>query len=71
MNTVFLILFSTKNGKLFMHFGHSFTQQLCIEGLKMQTFKNSFQSARFNLTLLNSRGRVMLPKHALVSLHKS
>lgn len=40
-----------------MHFGHSFTQQWCIEGLKMQTFKKRFQSARFDLTLLNSQGR--------------
>ncbi len=33
--------------------------------------KNCFQSARFDLNLLNSQGRVMLSKHALVSLHKS
>ncbi len=43
-----MTLFSTKNGKLLVHFSCSFTQKLGFVGLKMQTFKNGFQRA--NLT---------------------
>ncbi len=37
---VYTTTFSTKNGKPFTCFGHSFTRQLHFMGLKMQTFEN-------------------------------
>ncbi len=42
---IYTTLFSTKNGKYFMRFGRSFTQQRVLGGLKTQTFENGFQSA--------------------------
>ncbi len=40
---VYTTPFSTENGKRFMNFGHSFTQQWHFGGLKMQTFENGLQ----------------------------
>ncbi len=39
--------FSTKNGKLFVCFGYSFTWAQRLGWLKMQTIKNKFQSTHF------------------------
>ncbi len=56
--TIYMTLFSTKNGKLLVHFSCSFTQKLGFVGLKMQTFKNGFQHA--NLTKKHEFVRIVM-----------
>jgi len=63
---VYTALFSTKNGKLCMRFGASFTRQWHFGSLKTQTFENAIQSACF--FFLNETEEEKLPFIVVMSL---